>query len=188
MKKPFILALSGSLREGSTNTALLEAARLLAPPEVDFALWNEQASLVQFTPDLEASPPVLVQEFRSLIGRADGLIIACPEYARGVPGAFKNALDWLVGDETFVCKKFALWNGSPRAHEAQKSLRLVLETMSGIYVEEAALALPLMTQQVTPHSIATNTEWASLIEVALAKFAVALGASPLRLSGADETT
>ena len=174
MKKPFILALSGSLREGSTNTALLEAACLLAPPEVDFALWNEQASLDQFTPDLEASPPVLVQQFRSLIGRADGLIIACPEYARGVPGAFKNALDWLVGGETFVCKKFALWNASPRAFEAQRSLRLVLETMSGICVEEAALAMPLIKQQVTAQSIAAHPEWGPQVKFALAKFVEAL--------------
>ena len=188
MAKHFILALSGSLRDGSTNTALLGAACLLAPQNMELLLWNMQGGLPQFTPDLELTPSKVVQEFRDLVGLADGLLIACPEYARGVPGAFKNALDWLVGGETFISKKFALWNGSPRAYEAQKSLRMVLETMSGICVEEAVLALPLITQQVTPHSIATNTEWASLIEVALAKFAVALGASPLRLSGEDETT
>ena len=110
MPKLFILAMSGSLRAGSTNTGLLEAARLLAPADVEIQLWNGQGSLPQFTPDLEDAPPQVVQEFRDLVGRADGLLIACPEYARGIPGAFKNALDWLVGGETFVCKKFALWN------------------------------------------------------------------------------
>ena len=174
MKKPFILALSGSLREGSTNTALLETACLLAPRKMELQLWNDQGGLPQFTPDLEAAPPHVVQEFRDLIGRADGLLIACPEYARGMPGAFKNALDWLVGGETFVCKKFALWNASPRAFEAQRSLRLVLETMSGICVEEAALALPLIKQQVTPKSIVSNPEWAVQIKAALASFSAAL--------------
>ena len=174
MKKPFILALSGSLREGSTNTALLEAACLLAPRQMELQLWNDQGGLPQFTPDLEAAPPQVVQKFRDLIGRADGLLIACPEYARGVPGAFKNALDWLVGGETFVCKKFALWNASPRAFEAQRSLRLVLETMSGICIEEAALSLPLIKQQVTAKSIAENPEWALQIEFTLAKFVEAL--------------
>ncbi len=174
MKKPSILALSGSLRDGSTNTALLGAACLLASADVEIRLWNGQGTFPQFTPDLEASPPVLVHEFRSLIDRADGLIVACPEYAGGVPGAFKNALDWLVGGDTFINKKFALWNGSPRAHEAQKSLRLVLETMSGICVEEAELALPLIKQQVTAQSIAAHLEWGPQVKFALAKFVEAL--------------
>ena len=174
MRKFFILAMSGSLREGSTNTALLEAARLLAPARVEMQLWNGQGELPQFTPDLEDAPPQIVQEFRDLVGRADGLLIACPEYAGGVPGAFKNALDWLVGGETFITKKFALWNASPRAHEAQKSLRLVLETMSSICVEEAALALPLIKQQVTAQSVAAHSEWAAQIETALSKFERAL--------------
>ena len=175
MAKLFILTLSGSLRDGSTNTALLGAACLLASADVEIRLWNGLGTFPQFTPDLESAPPKVVQEFRDLIGRADGLIIGCPEYARGIPGAFKNALDWLVGGETFVCKKFALWNASPRAFEAQRSLRLVLETMSGICVEEAALALPLIKQQVTAQSIATHPEWGSQVKFALAKFVEALG-------------
>lgn len=174
MVKLFILALSGSLRDGSTNTALLEAARLLAPEQVEIRLWNGQGELPQFTPDHEEAPPQLVQEFRDLIGRADGLLIACPEYARGVPGAFKNALDWLVGGETFVCKKFALWNASPRANEAQRSLRLVLETMSGICAEKAALELPLIKQQVTAQSIAAHPEWGPQVKFALGKLVEAL--------------
>ena len=171
MAKTFILALSGSLRDGSTNTALLDAAKLLAPPDVEILVWNGQGQLPQFTPDLEQSPPPEVQAFRDLVGRADGLLIACPEYARGVPGSFKNALDWLVGGETFISKKFAQWNASPRALEAQKSLRLVLETMSGLCVEEAALALPLINQQVTGESLATHVEWGPQIRAALTRFA-----------------
>lgn len=174
MPKLFILALSGSLRDGSTNTALLEAARLLASTDVEIKMWNGQGTLPQFTPDLESAAPKVVQEFRDLIGRADGLLIACPEYARGIPGAFKNALDWLVGGETFISKKFALWNASPRANEAQRSLRLVLETMSGICVEQAALSAPLINQQVTAQSIAEHPEWAPQLKFALAKLVEAL--------------
>jgi chromate reductase len=174
MAKLFILALSGSLRDGSTNTSLLEAGCLLAPAQVEVHVWNGQDELPQFTPDLEAAPPQVVQAFRDLIGRADGLIIACPEYARGVPGAFKNALDWLVGGETFISKRFALWNASPRANEAQRSLRLVLETMSGICVEAAALALPLINQKVTAQSITVHPEWGRQVKFALETFVEAL--------------
>ena len=174
MRKTFILALSGSLRTGSTNTALLEAARLLAPAHVEVLVWSGQRHLPQFTPDLENAPPPEVQAFRDLIGRADGLLLACPEYARGLPGSFKNALDWLVGGETFVNKKFALWNASPRAVEAQRSLRLVMETMSGICVEEAALALPLIKQEVTGEGIAAHPEWSPEIKAALGKLVGAI--------------
>ena len=174
MAKLFVLALSGSLRDGSTNTALLEAARLLAPADVEVQVWNGQGALPQFSPNLENQVPLVVQEFRDLVGLSRGLLIACPEYARGIPGSFKNALDWLVGGETFVCKKFAQWNASPRAFEAQKSLRLVLETMSGICVEEAALALPLIKQEVTGEAIVAHPEWSPEIKAALGKLVGAI--------------
>jgi chromate reductase, NAD(P)H dehydrogenase (quinone) len=174
MKKVSILAMSGSLRTGSANTALLNAAKLLAPPDVDITVWDGQAGLPHFTPDLEEAPPPEVTAFRNLVGETDGLLLACPEYARGIPGSFKNALDWLVGGETFVCKKFAQWNASPRAFEVQRSLRMVLETMSGQCVEEAALSLPLIKQEVTAESIAAHAEWAGQIKATLAKFVEAI--------------
>ncbi len=171
MKPVCILALCGSLREGSSNLALLQSAKILAPPDVEIIIWNAQAALPHFNPDLELSPPPEVQNFRQLLGRADGLIVACPEYARGVPGSFKNALDWLVGGETFVDKRFAQWNASPRAFEAQRSLRMVLETMSGILVEEGSLSLPLIKQELTPLSIASNLVWAEQIKMGVTRFA-----------------
>lgn len=174
MRNLFVLALGGSLRAGSTNLALIGAAKLLAPMNMEIVLWNDQDKLPHFTPDLETAVPPVVQAFRELVGKADGLLIACPEYARGLPGSFKNALDWLVGGETFISKPFAQWNGSPRAFEAQKSLRLVLETMSGIHIDEAALALPLIKQEVTAESIAKHPEWEPQIRTALQIFADAL--------------
>ena len=160
----------GSVRDGSTNLALLQAARLCAPPEVEIIVWNEQSCLPHFSPDLENSPPEIVQNFRQLVGRVDGLIVACPEYARGTPGSFKNALDWLVGGDTFVNKKFTLWNASPRAFEAQRSLKLVLETMSGIFVEAAALNIPLLKQEISAEGITRHAEWAGQIKLALDQF------------------
>ncbi|MDE2383408.1 MAG: NAD(P)H-dependent oxidoreductase [Alphaproteobacteria bacterium] len=176
MPRVKVLALCGSLRVGSTNLALLQAAKILAPPDMEFSIWNRQAGLPHFTPDLEGLPPPEVQKFRDHVGVADGLIIACPEYARGLPGAFKNALDWLVGGETFINKPFAQWNASPRAAEAQNSLRLVLETMSGRCLEEAALALPLIKQEVTGRGLAAHPEWGPQISLALVRLGAALRA------------
>ncbi len=172
-----ILAFSGSLRQASTNTALLGAAQMLAPAPVKIEIWQGTDQLPHFSPDLESAPPDNVQVLRKRVGNCDGILIACPEYARGIPGSFKNLLDWLVGGETFVNKKIALWNASPRASEAQKSLRLVLETMSGQIVEAAALAIPLISKQITSRSIAEDREFGPAIVEAIENFAAALIAS-----------
>ncbi len=169
-----ILAFSGSLRLASTNTALIKAAALLAPPSLHIDVWQGAEHLPHFSPDLEEAPPENVQHLRKLVGDCDGILIACPEYARGIPGSFKNLLDWLVGGETFVNKKIALWNASPRASEAQKSLRLVLETMSGQIVEEAALVIPLISKQITPQALVEDNDFSSAINAALQSFASVL--------------
>jgi chromate reductase, NAD(P)H dehydrogenase (quinone) len=173
-----IMAFSGSLRAASTNTALIKAAALLAPATLAFDVWQGTEQLPHFSPDLEPAPPALVQDLRARIGDCDGVLIACPEYARGLPGSFKNLLDWLVGGETFVKKKVALWNASPRAFEAQKSLRLVLETMSGQIVEEAALAIPLISKHITPSTLIEDEGSAALIRGALENFARVLQTGP----------
>jgi len=94
-----ILAISGSLRAHSQNTEVLRASALLAPPSVHVRLFDGLAGLPHFYPDLDAEGAILpasVEEFRREIGEVDALLISSPEYAHGVPGTLKNALDWLV--------------------------------------------------------------------------------------------
>jgi len=102
------------------------------------------------------------------------LLISCPEYARGIPGSFKNALDWLVGSAEFPGKPVALFNASPRASDAQAALRLVLATMSARLVEEAGLTLPLLAKGLEAQAIAADAALAEAIRVALATFALAI--------------
>ena len=88
-------------------------------------------SLPFFNSDLDGDRlPREVAEFRTVIGAADGLLISSPEYARGVAGVMKNALDWLVGSFEFPNKPVALINTSPRATHALAALTITLETMS----------------------------------------------------------
>src|SRR6266496_3093591 len=110
-----ILAISGSLRRFSSNTTLLEAAARLAPPGVEITLYDGLAELPHFNPDLEGSEPATVVNFRARIKGSDGVLISSPEYAHGVPGALKNALDWIVGSLEFPGKPVALINISPRS-------------------------------------------------------------------------
>ena len=176
---PRLLAISGSLRAGSSNMALLQAARLLAPPLLEVEIYEGLASLPHFNPDLDSdAPPPSVSDFRTRIRAADGLVISSPEYARGVPGALKNALDWLVSVEDFAGKPVALFNASPRADHAQAALRLTLETMAARMIDEACLTLPLLSRPLHAAGIAADPALARLLRDALGAFARALENRP----------
>jgi chromate reductase, NAD(P)H dehydrogenase (quinone) len=151
-----LLAISGSLRATSSNTAILQAAGLLAPPGVVIEHYHDLGRLPHFNPDLEERLPPEVIELRERVGHASGLLISCPEYARGIPGSFKNALDWLVASVTFPDKPVALINTSPRASAAQAALRLVLTTMSARLIDEASITVDLLSRRFTPVQIAAN--------------------------------
>ena len=81
---------------------------------------------------------------QAAVGAGDALLIACPEYAHGVPGAFKNALDWLVGSLEFPGKPVALLNASGRgSHHAQDALGEILRTMSARLLDDVSGTVPL---------------------------------------------
>jgi hypothetical protein len=88
-----VLAISGSLRAASINSALLRTAARLAPPDIEVALCAEVGELPLFNPDLEDHVPSSVARLRAAVAAADALLIASPEYAHGVTGTIKNALD-----------------------------------------------------------------------------------------------
>ena len=140
MRRFEILALCGSLRAQSKNRRALLTAREAAPPGCVVTLWEGLSQLPAFSPDLDRAGqdlPAPVKELEAAIGRADALLIACPEYAHGIPGAFKNALDWMVGSVIFPGKAVALLNVAPHAHRAQAQLREVLQTMSAELIDAA---------------------------------------------------
>ncbi len=105
-----ILAISGSLRAASINSALLRATKELAPPGILIDLYSGLGDLPLPNPDFESAIPVTVNSFRHQVSEADALLIASPEYAHGVTGAIKNALDWLVSHEAFA-SLFAVSSG-----------------------------------------------------------------------------
>ena len=167
-----VLAISGSLRAISYNSAALRAARRLAPRGMVVDIYGEMAQLPHFNPDLEEEPlPARVRALRDQVGAADALLIACPEYAHGIPGAFKNLLDWLVGSTEFPGKAVALFNCSPRASDAQSALRNVLTTMSARLVEDASIDLPLLGSGLGEDGIVRDPEMAPRIRAVLDKLA-----------------
>jgi chromate reductase, NAD(P)H dehydrogenase (quinone) len=151
-----VLAISGSLRRASTNTAALDALAQLAPDGVKVLVYRDLAKLPPFNPDDDSEDkpkPEPVETLRALVDASDALVIAAPEYAHGLPGALKNALDWLVASETFAGKPTALINTSPRAFHAQASLREILSTMAARLTPEAFVSISLTGKAVTPDDI-----------------------------------
>jgi len=140
-----ILAISGSLRAASLNGMLLRAVQRLAPSDIHVDLYRGLGALPPFNQDLEAvGPPDTVVELRTRIISAQSVLIAAPEYAHGVAGVIKNALDWMVGNESFIDKPVGLLNASPRASIAQAALRETLITMSARVVPAACVTVGIL--------------------------------------------
>ncbi|WP_342620700.1 NADPH-dependent FMN reductase [Rhodoferax sp. GW822-FHT02A01] len=163
-----ILAISGSLRRASINSALLRATRRLAPNDIAIHLCNGLGELPLFNPDLESDPPPAVQSFRAQVAAADALLIASPEYAHGLTGVIKNALDWLVSYEPFAFKAVAVLNASPRAHHADDALREVLRTMNATLVESASITVPLLGSSLDEDGMVSSASVAGALRDCLA--------------------
>jgi len=163
-----LLALSGSLRCASHNTTALEALRSLAPDHVEIEIGTIDLPL--FNPDREEEHIPALAALKSSLAEASGLIIASPEYAHGISGPMKNALDWLVGGVEFPYKPIMLINTSPRASHAIDALKEVLTTMSGIVVESAYVPIPLLSSGLNGEGILADTELSGMLREGLDNF------------------
>jgi NAD(P)H-dependent FMN reductase len=140
-----LLGLSGSLRRMSTNTTLLRALAANAPAGVTLEVSDLIGTLPIFNPDDEGDrTPGAVEAFGRSIRAADGLVIACPEYAHGIPGGLKNALDWMVSRDEIPGKPALLVRASTRSDYALEALREVLRTMSLDLMPETGFAVHLV--------------------------------------------
>lgn len=164
-----LLALSGSLREASYNTAAIQALKLLAPPHIDITI-GSIGDLPLFNPDREDEQIPALEDLSKLLKQADGLILASPEYAHGVSGPMKNALDWLVGGPEFPYKPIMLINTSPRATHAQESLREIIRTMSGVLIEGAHVSIPLLSRELGIKGILRDHEMVQALRTGLQAF------------------
>jgi chromate reductase, NAD(P)H dehydrogenase (quinone) len=163
-----VLGISGSLRKASINSALLRAASRLAPRDIQLTVFSGIGDLPLFNPDLEASLPSQVLALHSAVAKSDALLFASPEYAHGVTGVIKNALDWLVSFEPFVGKPVAVLNASPRAYHADSALRETLKTMSAVIVEPASVSIQLLGAKLEEDGMVEDPLVSSAIKSCLA--------------------
>jgi len=177
-----ILAISGSLRAASSSTAIVHAAALVAPPGVTVSIYEELESLPHFNPDLDREgdiAPPSVAELRRRVGEADALLISTPEYAHGVPGALKNALDWLVSSSEFPEIPVGLINPSPQSFHAHESLMETVRTMSAQLPAGASARIPILNRSIDVAGITADPS----ISLALRNAVIALVASGPRRRG-----
>jgi chromate reductase, NAD(P)H dehydrogenase (quinone) len=138
-----ILAISGSLRSRSSNTRLIRRVAEIAGDLATVDIFADLDRLPHFNPDNEPLDNLIVSDLTQRMRSADGLLVSTPEYAHGLPGTLKNALDWLVGTDAFIEKPFTLFQADDRSIYAPQSLIEILKTMSGLHVETADLTIDL---------------------------------------------
>jgi chromate reductase, NAD(P)H dehydrogenase (quinone) len=170
-----ILAISGSLRASSSNTALVRAIARLALENMEITMYEGLADLPHFTPDLDDDKsPASVLSLRKQLLAADGVLICTPEYAFGIPGTLKNALDWTVSTGEFSGKPVAaisaspLWGGGDRAHAA---LLLTLTALGANVPEKGKLMVPQVNKKLNSDGEILDPETTQALQTLLAALA-----------------
>ncbi|HET9156586.1 MAG TPA: NADPH-dependent FMN reductase [Myxococcaceae bacterium] len=171
-----VLAISGSLRRHSSNRALLRAAATLAPSGMEWESYEGLGGLPHFNPDDDEDGrpvPPAVAELRARVIAADGWVISSPEYAHGVPGSLKNALDWLVSCPELPGKPVLLLNASAAGGDfVQAALGETLRTMS-LRVLGESLIRPFLPRKLQEGS-ALEPDAARVLRQALEALAAAI--------------
>ena len=148
-----LLLVPGSLRNRSTTTAVLRTVQATAPGGASVTFYDGLAALPHFNPDDDTDdPPRAAGDLRRAIRGADAVLFSVPEYAGGLPGSFKNLLDWTIGDDQpgSIYEKPVAWiNASPRgAVDAHESLRKVLTYAHAMIVDAACSDIPVTGSMV----------------------------------------
>jgi NAD(P)H-dependent FMN reductase len=168
-----LLLISGSLRGGSTNTALLRTAHAIDP---DTELFEAMGELPHFNPDdddPDGDLPAPVAALRAATGRAEALLVCTPEYAGALPGAFKNLLEWLVGGAEAYRRPIAWINVSGpaapnRGADAHESLRKVVGYLSMEIIEDACVRIPVERRDVGEDGVIADPAIREQVATALA--------------------
>lgn len=157
-----VLAVSGSLRKGSSNTALLLAAKRIAKDSLQIILADPLDRIPHFNPDLDTdSPPKEVTTWRRELKEADAILFSSPEYAFAIPGVLKNALDWIVSSAELYGKPVGLINASPGyggASKAQEAFLHLLNVLTVKINDGCVLSISSVNKKVDHEGYITDTQ------------------------------
>jgi NAD(P)H-dependent FMN reductase len=125
---------SGSLQQKSGNSVLLELAKANAPEGIEVRIFDGLRLLPHFDPDIEAAgaAPSAVTAWRAAIAESDALLLASPEYGHSLPGALKNAIDWVIGSGELESKVVAVTAAVPIAERGRLGLKALCDTLGAV--------------------------------------------------------
>jgi chromate reductase, NAD(P)H dehydrogenase (quinone) len=157
-KKLRILAIPGSTRKKSANHQLILAIKELSSDIFELSVYEDLLSIPAFNPDEVDSEPAAVIDFKMKLGAADGILICTPEYAAGVSGALKNAIDWTVSGMEFYDKPLALITAATSGYLAHASLLGTLLIIQSKITNDSQLLISMVKTKVNDENKITNTE------------------------------
>jgi chromate reductase, NAD(P)H dehydrogenase (quinone) len=157
-----ILGISGSLRLNSSNMKILRALTNFAAKDVEIEIYNGIGNLPHFNPEIDQDKALAsVAEWRDRLKASDAIIICTPEYAHGVPGVLKNALDWIVSSGEFMHKPTAVISASPSpdgGDKANASLVQTLKMMMATIPDAAILCIPAVSAKLSAEGEIVDVE------------------------------
>jgi len=166
MPNKTIFAISGSLREGSSNHKVLMFIGGLMPEDISYQIYDGLATIPPFDPGLDGdTPPRSATVLREAITNADAVIICTPEYAFGIPGQLKNALDWMVSSASFSGKPTALVTASTGGENAHAALLKVLEAIDCDIIEGGTLLIPYIRSKMDNEGDITDKDTINSLKI-----------------------
>jgi chromate reductase, NAD(P)H dehydrogenase (quinone) len=141
MTKKKIFAISGSTKASSINLSLIQAIAALTVDQFDILVFDGLMQISAFSPDMDTNPPAEIIAFRNQLKAADGILICSPEYALGVPGVLKNAIDWTVASMEFSKKPTAFITAATMGSKAHQSLLDTLQIIEANVTDETQLLI-----------------------------------------------
>ena len=171
-----VIAISGSVRRSSANLRLIKAIDELTKEKFDTIVFEGLTELPHFNPDLDTDhPPEAVNNFRKLLKNSDGILICTPEYAMGVPGTLKNALDWTVSSGEFTGKPVALITASTSGIKAHESLLDTLQIIDARINKETQYLISFIQVKLNSENKITDEQTMSDIQRLIVAFEEQMG-------------
>jgi chromate reductase len=171
MNQNKLLAICGSTRKESSNLALIRYLVRLSKDRFEFTVYNELKTIPPFDPDDDVEPAhEAVNKFRRLIKECDGVLICTPEYAMGVPGTLKNAIDWTVSSAEFSHKPTALITASSVGEKGHAALLETLKVIECTIPPEIQLLIPFIKTKINTEGEVIHAETVEKLKILMDAF------------------